>query len=394
MDSYIYDLVKDNQKPLTSEEQYELAFEIRRSCDRILEICYLHPKCREIILDTLERTINLSKLGRDYNSAILGHNKSIHDRIEIVKNSLPKMGFLEGGKALVKANLHPRLVLNPDILFALKSGVSWQTTRVLAELDALEHNRMLLVYCVLNAAAEVAMQKHKQLNNDVIQVADLFQCAALTAYEGTLLYNYDSKAKWSSFVYSRMHDSVGNYIADKSRTVAVPRSTIERFNVVVRAMAATQSIEPTTIMGYANELVKNEKALAYTEEEIETILKSMQGNISLDFVIDEDAENGKHTLIDVLAFDSEAESDITRAFLKRNVTDSVAKLLSPLEHSVVDLLWGLTTGEPKDLNATYEEIKLRFPEKKISKARIKRTADKVLKKLRQNPELRTIWREL
>jgi hypothetical protein len=81
MDSFIYDLVKKNQKQLTGDEQYECAFEIRRSCDRILEVCYLHDQSREIILDTLDRTTNLSKLGRDYNSAILGHNKSVHDRI-------------------------------------------------------------------------------------------------------------------------------------------------------------------------------------------------------------------------------------------------------------------------------------------------------------------------
>jgi len=395
MDSFIYDLVRTNQRLLSAEEQYDAALAIRQTCDRILELCYLHSQAREVIVDTLDRTGNLSKLGRDYNSHILGHNKSIHDKIDRIKDRLPKLGWIAGAILLVDANLHPRLVLNDEVFHAVKHGPNcWAKYRILAELAALQEDRELLVNCVLNAAADIAITKHRQLNNDVIQVSDLFQEALKAAYEGTLLYNYDSKAKWSSFAYSRMFDVISNFIADKSRVVSVPRSTIERFNTVVKAIQATKSIDPVTLMEHANRLVHNEKALAYSADEIETILKSMQANISLDYIIDDDNENGKHSLLDVLSIETETENNISKAFLRKNVGQALTKLLTSLEFHVVDLLWGITSGEPKDLNTTYEEIKAAFPEKKISKVRVRKTADKVLAKLRQNPELRSIWLEL
>lgn len=395
MDKFIYDLVKTNQTPLTAEEQYECAFHIRQSCDRILEICYLHPQAREIILDTLDRTSNLSKLGRDYNSAILGHNKAIHDRIEALKSKLPSMGYLQAGTELVKANLHPRLVLNDDVINTVKTGPDcWQKKRIAEELAALSHNRTSLVNCVMNAAVEIAIQKHKQLNNEVIDVADLFQEAIKAAYDGTLLYNYDSKAKWSSFAYSRMHDIVSNFVADKSRVVAIPRSTIERFNTITKAISATQSIDPLTLMDYANDLIHNEKALEYTLDEVETILKAMQGNVSLDFIIDDESENGKHSLIDVLAIDNESEDEFSKIFIKKNVIDSLRNILPPFEFTVIDLMWGLTSGDPKDFNTVFEEVVKLFPEKKISRSRVKKTIEKSLARLRHNADLKAIWQEI
>jgi DNA-directed RNA polymerase sigma subunit (sigma70/sigma32) len=394
MDKFIYELVKQNQAPLSAEEQYECAFYIRQSCDKILEVCYLHEQAREVILDTLDRTSNLSKLGRDYNSAILGHNKIIHDRIEALKTQLPKIGWLEGSVKLVKANLHPRLVLNENVLNVVKNGSDcWQKKRIAEELDVLHHNRTALVNCILNAAVEIAIQKHKQLNNEVIDVADLFQEAVKAAYDGTLLYNSDSKAKWSSFAYSRMYDVVSNFVADKSRIVAIPRSTIERFNAVTKAISATQSIDPLTLMDYANDLIHNEKALEYTLDEVETILKAMQGNVSLDFIIDDESERG-HSLIDVLTLDNESDEPFNKVFLKKNIIDSLQRILNQFEFTVVDLLWGITTGEPKDFNTVFEEVVKLFPEKKISKSRVKKTIEKILTRLRHNSDLRAIWQEI
>lgn len=395
MDTHIYALVKKNASPLTPEEQQDAAFEIRRSCDRILEMCYLHTQARALILDTLERTASLSKLGRDYNSAILGYNKSIQDRIEKLKETLPTVDLIAGSKLLVQANLHPRVVLNETVLKAVTNGPDcWQKNRVLSELDVLAHNRKLMVNAILNAAVEVALQKHKQLNNDVIQVSDLFQEAVKAAYDGTLLYNHSTKATWFTFAYSRMYDSIGNYIADRSRVVAIPRSTIERFNLVLKSIQHTKSIDPTTLAEHANKLLQDEKALEYSPDEIETILKSMQGNISLDFIIDDNSETGKHSLLDILSVETETEDTITAGFLKKNVGNVLKKLLSPLEFTIVDLLWGITTGEPKDLHIVSEEIKKIYPDKKISKARVRKTADRVLARLRKNPDLKSIWREL
>jgi DNA-directed RNA polymerase sigma subunit (sigma70/sigma32) len=252
-----------------------------------------------------------------------------------------------------------------------------------------------MVNSVLNAAVEIAIQRHKQLlNNDVIQIADLFQEAVKTAYDGTLLYNYSTKNTWFTFVYGRMYDVLGNFIADRSRVVSVPRSTIERFNLILKAIQHTKSIDPMTLAEHANKLIQNEKALEYSPDEIETILKSMQGNISLDFIIDDDTESGKHSLLDILAVETEVEDTVTQGFLKKNVGNALKKLLTPLEFTVVDLLWGITSGDPKDLHAVYEEVKTIYPDKKISKVRVRRTADKVLARLRKNPELRNIWREL
>jgi len=261
-------------------------------------------------------------------------------------------------------------------------------------LDVLTHNRKLLVNGILNAAVEVALQKHKQLNNDVIQVADLFQEAVKAAYDGTLLYNHSPKSTWFTFAYGRMYDSIGNFIADRSRVVSVPRSTIERFNLVLKSIQQTKSIDPMTLAEHANRLLQNEKALEYSPDEIEIILKSMQGNISLDFIIDDDNETGKHSLLDILSVETEVEDTITAGFLKKNVGVVLKDLLTPLEFTVIDLLWGITTGDPKDLHMVYEEIKTIYPEKKISKARVRKTADKVLARLRKNPTLRSIWKDL
>jgi DNA-directed RNA polymerase sigma subunit (sigma70/sigma32) len=248
----------------------------------------------------------------------------------------------------------------------------------------------------LNAAVEIAHQRHKQIKNEVIQESDLFQEAYRAAYEGTLLYNYDSKAKWTSFAYSRMYDVVGNFIADKSRVVSIPRSTIERFNLIIKSIQQTKSIDPITLVEHANKLVQNEKALEYTVDEIETILKSMQGNISLDFIIDDDgrSDTGKHSLLDIIAVETETETDISKAFLHKNVSNTLSKLLTPLEFMIVDLLWGISSGEPKELHRVYENVKSAFPEKKISMVRVRKIVNKVLTKLRKNPELRSIWREI
>lgn len=394
MDSYVYGLVKRNQKTLPAATQYATAVAIRKSCDRILELCYLHLQARATILDTLDRTQNLSKLGRDYNSAILGHNAKVHTRILEAKEKLADVSAVEGALILVAANLHPRIVLNADTMYALNSRATKEMKEVQAELAQLTRNREILTNCVLEAAAQISLDKHKQLNSEVIQESDLFQEALKAAHEGTLLYNPDSKAKWSSFAYSRMHDIVGNFIADKSRVVAIPRSTIERFNVVVRAIAATQSVDTKVLMDCANKLVQNEKALAYTEQEIETILNNMQGPVSLDMGFEDDEDKPqRNTIGDILVVDNKTEEEISKMFIQRNVANALKSKCSELEFTIVNSLWGLSE-EPRDLTQTHEYVKHKFPNKKISKIRVKRIGEKVLLRLKNDENLHAIWQEI
>jgi DNA-directed RNA polymerase sigma subunit (sigma70/sigma32) len=417
INKHIYNQIRSEHTELDPSEQDRISLELDLLFKDVSFLAWENFSTRRLLnLEWLRRRTlasdpaayaNVSKMGRDYNSAKAGHNKLVRKRINETFRAarlLESQGFIEQGALLFKEiNLHPTFLITNDHLPMLEQ----HSRDALVKIDAISNLRDQLVKGVMKVAAELAYIRFKQTSGEVIDYSDLVQEALKSAYEGTLIYTSAAEARWSTFAFSRMKGVVGKYVAENSRTVSLPRSLLDKYVPIQMAIRKIGSSDFGDVALLASKINAERKEKSsgrkldpseiYTPEDVEWFLRHVNDWMSLDVAVNENAdENREVTLGETLTRNvEEVEAAAEKSMTGRSLRKILSEILCEEEYTIFALKWGLDEefSEPLEYPEVLTVFKQRYPGRKMHRIRIKTIERETLNKLKEAQilELEELW---
>jgi DNA-directed RNA polymerase sigma subunit (sigma70/sigma32) len=419
----IYKQIKEQQLNLTEKEQNGICLEIDGILKQISYLSWLNPKARDLLILEWQRrrtvssytpiSANVSKMGKDYNSSKSGHNKQVRKRVnDAFKMARYHIEFCDeedvSANIFVNVNLHPAFLVTNNHIPILDVHTD-EVKELIVKLDSL---RILLTRSVMKAASEIAHHKFGPLVGEIIDLSDLIQEARISAFEGTLIFDMNRDTKWSTFAYSRMKNEVGKYVAENSRTVALPRTILDQFIPVQEAIDQVGVTDYEKIALLANQINADRKMRSsgrklrakeiYTPEKVEWFLQNVTEWMSLDMIINESAdENREVPLVEILTKNvNETEAIVERSLVSDNMKEFLQGYLTEEEWEVLSYKWGLDYehdcrwGDDCDIHPTgvreydavVEILNQLHPGKKVHRLKVREIEMNAINKLKKCKE--------
>jgi DNA-directed RNA polymerase sigma subunit (sigma70/sigma32) len=421
MEELLYRTIKEQQIDLTKEEQNTLCNELSHLLDLFQQYAFEVEGCRKLIFREWTNRKkkrsgvipSVAKLSADYNSSLKGHNQQLAKTVDYYLNAAswylshgPEMGAVI--YAMRKANLARPLYYSPRMFKILEEEAEAGNTFAPIALGLrkdIQHIREKLVRCVLKAIAEIASSKvegiriHKGFNSPsvtVLSFADVVQEGIILALYYTLTYCPSNDAKWSSYVYANVKAKLSDYIRENTRTVAIPRTVMDRLQPLIRAVGMIGDSDYRQLALLANKLNAEQKKGTvgrklkreeiYTVREVESLLPVIQNTseMSLDVSIT-DTEDGNRevTIGDLIGVTEEPIYDeVEGGVLENKIRTALQRYIRPEYWEVLEIRWGLDDGVARGLDETTAIYKKRFPDRRMNKGKVKEIEAKVFKDLR------------
>lgn len=361
--------------------------------------CLHIPEVQDLILSRwYERysvddlPVSVAKLAFDYNSSRRGHNQKIQERVNhylrLAWKARRNDDRKEVSALILQSQLHPRIFFEQDIIEAVSKSSS-KGARILQK--GISRRRERLVTGANKIIASIASQAVKNLSGDIVSLSDITQQGLMSAYDATLTYKYTDPrraSKWTDYAYSKIFHSIRKYVAEQTRTVALPRSTLDRWGPVQEAIQRLGRVDYDAVAQLANRINakrkhsssgrKLSKREIYTPKEVEYLILAVKNTqISLNFP----HKHGRERTVGDIIPDSTVPLQtkiIEKDKVKRNLLNKLSRILTPTEVTVLYLRWGLDQiEEPR--SQEYVSTHLR-----INKLKVKQIEREALEKLKKN----------
>lgn len=419
INQHIYDQVKMSELKLTNEEQLALLKKLDKLFRKVTYLSWVNPATRRTLQLEWQRRrtvmrdqvgyANVSKMARDYNASIAGHNIRVRQRINMVfkyarmlteEHNLPKTA----ARYFKEVNLHPNFFMSNK---HIDSMLEDHTPTTMEVIDQINEIREILVRSVMKTAAEVSHKKFKQVSGEILDFSDLMQEAMLAGYEATLVFDSSKDSKWGTFCYQRMKNSLGKYVSENSRTVAIPRTITDQFSPVYKAVKRVGLSDYQVVSDEANRINAKMKQDStgrklkpkeiYTPEKVEKLLGHVKDWMSLDMTVNESADETREVaLVETLSSDHGfPDAEAERAMTGRSLRRILLETFGEEDYPILSLRWGLDEQfpaplEPAEVLQVWNE---RYPGKKMYQVRIKSIEAEALKYLQEEKpeELLELW---
>lgn len=404
------------QKSLSKLEQHKSTKALKAKKELYLRTLLELPKCRQYLYKLYDDRKNahiirsnnrsIAKLGIDFNSSVKGKNKQIRNRIVkcmdkamSIEATLAPLDWPDQATKnkvfdlIVNAQLSPELYLSNE----MKEFVLQHKGPLVKKLEDIEKEiselREKLVRCVMQAVSSIAYDIIRDIQGDVVSYADAQQEALLLAHRYTLFYDPDRQnvehgpAKWSSYCYSMVQKGMRNWLPEVTRTVSVPRSSLDRFRIVKQAQDVVGSSDLKLLTAMSNKLLLEKKDTltkyeVFSPKEITTILRAFD---SITVSLDTEGEV-LYTAESVGADTTTPEDRVVSADGGESVRSIVYSILHK-DYKLFAIKTGLWDGKERTVSETteYWNNDILFS-KPLSKAQVMRICKRAQMKLIQHKD--------
>ena len=213
--------------------------------------------------------------------------------------------------------------------------------------------RRTLFESVIKLATHLGKKTYATLSGDVVAQSDLIHEAIMAAKEAVETYQpRDDGKTFTSFINNWVSGTLSKYVNENTRTVAVPRTLIDRYRPVREAIErlGTTDVEPVARMATkilhdkrqnsrGTKLKPNE---VYTPEEVFELNQIMQDTASLNAEVNTERIDDPTTLGERLISEepSQEEQHDVRS-IPRSIMRVVYDYTTPQEYTLMELRWGM-----------------------------------------------------
>lgn len=372
-----------SHKTLHKREQVRIGREIQQllhdyvyealHTDEIRQYVYTLYQDRRYATRMSLKPQSISKLSRNYNSSQRGKNAKV--AAHVIKY-LGRATEIEGEQAtlinkwdsdlqrdsvfglILKADLSPELWTSPEIEAILKEK---GPKKALDMLEDIRVRRETLVKGVLKMVTDQAVKQTKhQLKGDVTTIGDAQQHGLMAAYRQTLFYDPGKAtqkrkvAKFSSYCWFFVEREINHFLATTTRTVSVPRTTLDRYRTIRDTMDQYEITDPHKVALLCNRAVvqargKIKRREIFTEREVDKVLQTIDpSTISMNTTYaNEEGGATPRPLIEAMPGEKQTEIEVSLKEEYKSFLSKTKDILSDDEYQAWSLFMGLDDGSGK-----------------------------------------------
>ncbi len=410
------------QADLNPVERKLLVDQLATSLDQYEHMALNIKAVRNILYRVFNRMMKTgviaSQLSRKFNMSIPGHNEQVTEDIENAFNDAHERERencpFEAARILRAATLSHKQLFASDVIDA----VVMDNGGAAVELIRVRQYQNRLFRSTLKMAVRIARKHDKHLDGNTVEWQDLAQEAVIAAQQAVESYRpIEGGNTFTSFVHTWVSGSLSKKVNETTRTVFIPRSTLDRFGYISKAIDELDlliedlrggawvdgkiydgKVDYDTlgkIAARATELQQCDKA--FTPEEVHDLILTTQQEVSMDLKIEgDDTGINSMTFGDSIASDKPPAGEaLDGGLFSRRLMGIMAEFTSTEEYALLELRWGM--GAVKSYKTAAEEYSAGTgkPMNKGKAALLEQQVfTRVQREAANNPDLMKRFREL
>jgi len=370
----IFKSVGELHEELSFVDRITMIEQLRKATERyeqeVLNVYDVRVYLYRLYNKKMEDNKSRASLSRNFNMSIRNHNKNL----EVIVDGLMREAFtadVEGRQhdaieALRGVELRHSILYDEKLIgmSTLYPDPHLEAARV--QLEWIQKYRNSLFRSIVKMAVDLARKHRRPLTGEVVAESDLIQEAVLAAQHHVNLYQpIDGGITFTSYMYRAIDHHLSHYVNENTRTVALPRTIIDRYRPVYQAI---EQVGSASLERIAQQATKNlyelkqqssgrklDREEAYTSEEVHDLMTYTQESLSLH---DENwaslpfsSITSQANLINIIDSTPSQEEKMDKADVMGQLMEIISECTSnPEEYTIMELRWG--TGEVRGLKMT------------------------------------------